>query len=181
MWRVRQITELKEGTFPPDSLRSPPIIDSPVPMCNRLAKQTVHILPLATRKGVDLPTVNMTVANACTRYWEDKNADVVDTDKLAWSLGWIEKHFGRTTRLVDIGDNDIAKMVAKRRGEPRVNVAKLTAAKRRGKPCADDRPVSKATVNRTVTEPMRQILTRARKVWKVPVQQIDWAVHMLPE
>ena len=103
-----------------------------------------------------------------TRYWEDKHADIVESDKLAWSLGWIERHFGPTMLLVNVNDNEIAKMVAKRRGEFNLNRKEPTL-------------ISRTTVNLTVINPMRQILRRARKVWKVPVQDIDWSSHYLPE
>jgi integrase len=111
----------------------------------------------------------MTLAQACTRFWQDREADLVDSDKLLWSLGWFDKHFG-DLRLVDIGDNEIARMVARRRGETNLNHKKTEKAL-----------ISKTTVNRTVTEPMRQILRRARKVWKVPVQDIEWPEHFLAE
>ena len=64
----------------------------------------------------------MTVGQACTRYWEDKHADMVDSRQ-----SWPGRSAGSrsisaaTTLLVDIGDNEIARMVAKRRGEPNLN------------------------------------------------------------
>ena len=41
--------------------------------------------------------------------------------------------------------------------------------------------ISKATVNRSVTVPIRQLLMRAQKVWKVPCRIIDWNMHLLKE
>ena len=121
------------------------------------------------RKTINSPDASMTVGQACTRYWQDKSQDIVKAEKgLAWSLGWIERYFGIDARLVDIGDNEITRMVAARRGEPNQNFD-------------DPRPLSKATVNRSATVPMRQLMNRAAKVWKVPVQVIDWRQHLLGE
>jgi len=41
--------------------------------------------------------------------------------------------------------------------------------------------VSNATVNRSVMEPLRAILIRAREIWKQPVQHIKWKKHRLKE
>jgi len=41
--------------------------------------------------------------------------------------------------------------------------------------------VTNATVNRTATVPLRGIMTRAKKTWKVPVADIDWSRHLLKE
>jgi hypothetical protein len=38
-----------------------------------------------------------------------------------------------------------------------------------------------ATVNRTMTEPLRKVLLRAEKVWKVRVGDIVWRTHLLAE
>jgi integrase len=122
------------------------------------------------RRTVNSPDATMTVGQACTRFWEDKQADLVDTDKLMQSLAWIEKHFGTGTLLVAIGDNEVARAVAARRGEHARNGVKQL-----------EKLISRTTVNRTLTEPLRQILRRARKVWKVPVQDIEWSQHFLPE
>jgi integrase len=41
--------------------------------------------------------------------------------------------------------------------------------------------VSNATVNRTATVPLRAVMTRAKKTWKVPVADIDWRRQLLKE
>jgi len=80
--------------------------------------------------------------------------------------------FAENCRTYDnIGDEDVARLVALRRSDVR----------QIGKPENRSRKVGPATVNRTCTEPLRKVLTRARKVWKAPVQEIDWAQHMLSE
>ncbi|MFL5227928.1 MAG: tyrosine-type recombinase/integrase, partial [Microvirga sp.] len=61
-------------------------------------------------------------------------------------------------RLSDINGGVVARLVAKRRGEG----------------------VSNATVNRTVTEPLRRVINRA-KLWGEHLPLIEWRKHMLPE
>src|SRR5437773_532128 len=77
------------------------------------------------RKAINTPNAALTVGQACTRYWEDRHKDIAKSEKgLAWSLGWLEKHLGSRTLLVAIGDNEISRMVAARRGEPNQNCEK---------------------------------------------------------
>ncbi len=84
----------------------------------------------------------------------------------AGRLRGFKGQIGNGTLLSDISDKTVAEAVAKRRGQ---------RAKRQG------RNVTNATVNRTVTQPLRGILRRAGKIWKTQVQDIDWSQHMLDE
>ena len=61
--------------------------------------------------------------------------------------------------LAAITDSDIAALVARRRGEG----------------------VTNATVNRSVCEPLRGLLKRARKTWKQDTAEIEWKQHFLKE
>ncbi|MEH2590291.1 tyrosine-type recombinase/integrase [Bradyrhizobium sp. AZCC 1721] len=76
-----------------------------------------------------------------------------------WSINWLEREIGSATLLSSISDELVAKLVGIRRGEA----------------------VKNATVNRSVTEPLRKILNRARDVWGQTVKKIDWKLHMLQE
>jgi integrase len=76
-----------------------------------------------------------------------------------WSINWLEREIGSNTRVSSIDDALVARLVGIRRGEG----------------------VKPATVNRSVTEPLRKILNRARDVWGQTVKKIDWKRHMLPE
>lgn len=101
----------------------------------------------------------MTVEAAFARYWNEIgqfHRNDVDTLR---SLGWLEEQLGRRTMISTIDDDKIAFLVARRRGEA----------------------VSNATVNRSVCEPLRAILRRARKLWKQDVQEIEWKAHFLKE
>lgn len=106
----------------------------------------------------------MTFSVAMTRYWEEVGQHHVNSDTTFRTLAWLEGEVGKNTLLSSIRSNDIARLVAKRR-----------------LPDAAGRSPSPATVNRSVTQPMRAILTRAANTWDQTVQKIDWAKHMLKE
>jgi integrase len=82
------------------------------------------------------------------------------------ALEWLLDEIGAATRVADIDDGMVARIVARRRGQKARN---------------SDELVSNATVNRSVTEPLRKVLNRARDVWKQEVPKISWRTHMLPE
>jgi integrase len=101
----------------------------------------------------------MTFEVAASRYWLEVAQHLANSDSYFRFLGWLEEHFGKRTTLDRITDSLVAAMVAKRRGDG----------------------VSNATVNRTTTVPLRGLMTRAKKTWKVPVADIDWGRHLLKE
>lgn len=101
----------------------------------------------------------MTLEIAASRYWHEVGQHLTNADNCWWSLGWLVEHFGNKVTLDRITDSTVAAMVAKRRADG----------------------VANATVNRTVTVPLRGVTTRAKKTWKVPVADIDWSRHMLKE
>lgn len=113
----------------------------------------------------------MTLAEATLRYMLEVGEHHRNALTTLKSMEWLEQQLGRGKRLSAIDDADVARLVATRR----LDVAQV------GRPENRQRRISPATVNRTATEPLRKLLTRARKVWKVPVAEIDWAQHMLAE
>lgn len=96
---------------------------------------------------------------ACARYWDEVGQFHKRDGETLRHLDWLQTQIGRKTMLSTIGDSDMARLVAKRRGEG----------------------VGPASVNRSVCEPMRAILRRAGKTWKQNVQDIDWKQHFLKE
>lgn len=114
---------------------------------------------------------NMTVGDAVVKYMLEVGQYHTQALTTLKSLEWLEAHLGKGTRLVDVDDAAVARLVAMRRSDTR-QVGKLENRTKK---------VGPATVNRTCTEPLRKVITRARKVWKVPVQEIDWSTHMLSE
>lgn len=114
---------------------------------------------------------NMTLGDGTARYMVEVGQFHRNRDTTLSNLEWLEAKLGKSTRLVDISDDDVARIVALRRLDLR----------QVGKPENRTKRVGPATVNRTCTEPLRKVLTRARKAWKIPVQEIDWSQHMLAE
>ncbi|TVR12285.1 MAG: site-specific integrase [Salinarimonadaceae bacterium] len=115
----------------------------------------------ATRLGRE----PMTFGVASSRYWQEVGQHAKSVADIEWSLAWLQREIGMTTKLVDIDNLLVSRLVASRRGE-----------KVRGKEL-----VKPSTVNRTVTEPLRRIMRRARDVWQEPVGQVDWKRHLLKE
>jgi integrase len=101
----------------------------------------------------------MTVRDATALYYAEVGQHHANSGTTLVNLGWVETQLGRHRLLSAITDADVAKAVAKRRGEG----------------------LAPASVNRTVTEVIRKVMTRARKTWGVEVRQIDWRSHMLKE
>jgi len=96
---------------------------------------------------------------AAAQYWTEIGQHHANSDDTLRTLDWLESAIGAGIIIATISDATIARLVAKRRGEG----------------------VSNATVNRTVVQPMRAILRRAKRTWKQSVQDIEWKDHFLKE
>lgn len=97
--------------------------------------------------------------DACALYWQEVGQHHRDPKATERILAWLEFHIGSKTRVSEITDAVVARLVAKRRGEG----------------------VRPATVNRSATEPLRGLINRAERVWGVKVARIDWKRHKLKE
>lgn len=104
-------------------------------------------------------TKPLTFKAAAAQYWNEVGQHHANSGETLRYLDWLERHIGGSTLLSTISDATVARAIAKRRGEE----------------------VSPATVNRSVCEPMRAILRRARRTWKQAVQDIEWKDHFLKE
>ncbi len=124
----------------------------------------------------DLP---MTFETAADLYWTEVGQHLKggNADGMLWSLGWLKPRIGASRLLRDIDDRLVAELVAARRGEH----SRSGGNRKRKKRATPPRLVTPATVNRTVIEPLRQLLNRARLIWKQPVQEIAWRTHVLRE
>jgi integrase len=100
----------------------------------------------------------MTFGAASTRWWNERGQYRKDAKTLEGNLALLQSRIGLNTMLAAIDDNTVSKLVALRRGDG----------------------VSPSTVNRSCTELLRAIMRRAR-LWKQPVQEIDWKEHKLAE
>lgn len=119
------------------------------------------------------PGTPMTWGAASSRWYDEVGQHHKAIDVTLIALEWLSREVGNDTPLVDIDDNFVARLVAKRRAQKRQVGRRKDRAKQR--------KVSNATVNRTMTEPLRKVCIRARKVWKSPVADVDWGEHMLAE
>lgn len=106
---------------------------------------------------------------AASRYWLEVGQHHKNRETTLKNLDWLTNQIGRGTALIDITDNVVARLVARRRVEPSARQRK------------DPQPLSAATINRTVTQMLRKVLLRARDIWKVPIADIRWRAHILPE
>ncbi|PHP68209.1 integrase [Zhengella mangrovi] len=101
----------------------------------------------------------LTFAAAATLYWSEVGQFLKNDDD-AWRwLGWLQRQLGERTLVTAIDNATVARLVALRRADG----------------------VSNATVNRSVIEPLRAIVRRARDVWGASTQTIDWRRHALRE
>lgn len=113
---------------------------------------------------------HMTFGQAAKRYWNEIAQHHTNSETSLRSLGWLQEKIGAATFLHNIGDETVARLVAQRRTETRHNVTDKGTGR-----------VSNGTVNRTVTQPLRHMLNRARRVWKALVADVQWSQHMLKE
>ncbi len=116
----------------------------------------------------------MTFEIAASRWWLEIGQHQKATDTVLRNLDRLKKWIGAETQLEIITDSIIAGLVARRRGE-RVPIRMKNGKVKPGK------LVSPATVNRTCTQPLREILLRAKNVWKVKVADVDFGRHLLKE
>lgn len=114
--------------------------------------------------GVAMP---LTMDYACGRYWNEVGQHHVSKNDTWRNLERLIDYFGKDKLLSDIGDAEVTAMVERRRGQRSKNGGKL---------------VANATVNRSATEVLRKVFTRARKKWGARfAHEPDWKDHILPE
>ena len=110
----------------------------------------------------------MTVNVGFDRFWVEKAKNFSNSGDFFSALKWLAPQLGKNTLLRDIGPLKITDAIAARAAEP-------SKARKNG------RPLTNASINRYVIEPLRQVMNRARKNWEQKVQEINWADFMLPE
>ncbi|MGV0878028.1 site-specific integrase [Martelella sp. FLE1502] len=114
------------------------------------------------------PADRMTFEEAASRWWLEIGQHHKNVETTLQVLAWLNDAVGKNTDLAKIDDARIAAIVARRRGEHI-----------KGDP---KRPlVSAATVNRTCTQPLREIMLRAKNVWKVKTADFHFGQHLLKE
>jgi len=120
----------------------------------------------------------MTVNQACERYWDEKLIHVRSADIQATVLETVKTMFGPDTPLITIGPDEVS-LTAERYSRSAVrrfnrHTGEVEATKHRQTP---------SSVNRMLIEPMRRILRRAKKAWKLPIdlEQFDWGSLLYDE
>lgn len=132
---------------------------------------------IAAEKALDAK--DLSIASACARYWNEVGQHHVNQRTTMWSLNWLEAYFGSGLLLSEIDDAKVAAMVARRRGD-HVPLRRRKPLPK-GTPEPTRRRIGPATVNRTVTQPLREIIIRARDFWGARTQRIRWSDHLLRE
>lgn len=101
----------------------------------------------------------MTVEIATARYWNEIGQHHKGADNTLWSLDWLKRELGPKKQLRAISNADVTRLIVKRRADG----------------------VKPATVNRSVTEPLRKILRRAAEIWDEELPKLKWREHLLAE
>lgn len=97
---------------------------------------------------------------AASAYYEEVLHNRFDATSKSWAL-WLEDQIGLTTAILDIDTAFIQRLITHKAN---------TTVGRRGQ------PVTNATLNRTVQEPIQRILRHANRVHRQPLADINWKV-----
>jgi integrase len=117
----------------------------------------------------------LTIDDAAARYWREVGERHANAETTWTDLGRLVDYFGAAKLLVDITDDDVAKLVQWRRAQP----AWGREATKDGRPM---KLVSAATVNRSTTLVLKKIFTRAKRTWRYTFPaEPNWRDHFLPE
>ena len=113
----------------------------------------------------------MVFGEATKLYFSEVGAHQTNAETVISNIEWLERNIGTSTPMTSIDDRLVATLVAKRRSEFR-QVGRIENR---------TKLVGPATVNRTMTEPLRKIMLRAADVWGAPTGKVRWGTHMLAE
>lgn len=127
------------------------------------------------RKSKQAPDAPLILDHAAGRYWTEVGQRHANAATTWTDLERLIAYFGKNKRLADITDNEVSQLVVWRseqtiKGRVKDNDGKSVPL------------VSPATVNRSTIKPLRQLFTRAKRVWRVRFdQEPNWGAHLLPE
>lgn len=117
----------------------------------------------------------LTIDVAAGRYWSEVGQHHANADATWTNLERLVEYFGKTKRLDEATDSDIAALVAWRRAQTRWG-KKVDAD---GNPMA---LVAPATVNRSTIDLLKKIVNRAKRVWRYSFPaEPSWNDHRLEE
>ena len=117
----------------------------------------------------------LTLDIAAGRYWQEKGQHHADSAATYRDLARLVEFFGKTKRLDQITDADVAALVAWRRDQTLKGKTKA----RDGSPIPK---VANATVNRSATAVLKKLFMRAKRTWRYtfPLEP-NWRDHWLKE
>lgn len=121
----------------------------------------------------------LTLDVACGRYWKEIGERHTNNTDTYRNLERLLGYFGADKRLDEITDGDVAALVAWRRGHH----ATVMVRNERGELAKKSvRPITPATVNRTATQVLKALFSRARRTWRYSFpQEPIWKDHWLKE
>lgn len=123
-------------------------------------------------------TVSTQLDYVAGRYWKEIGQHHAGADTTFRDLERLVGYFGPTKLLTEIRDQDVAELVAWRRGH-QVAWKKKIKGKLVQNPAAP--LLAAATVNRSTTEVLKKLFTRA-KAWGIKFdREPNWAAHWLKE
>jgi integrase len=120
----------------------------------------------------------LTLDVAAGRYWQEVGQHHAGNADTWRDLERLVAYFGPGKLLADITDDHVAKLVMWHRAQRVVHYRK--------KPAKEDAPppplISPATVNRSTTEVLKKLFTRAKRAWGYTFKhEPRWKEHMLKE
>ncbi len=123
-----------------------------------------------------IPSTNSTKLDEVGgRYWTEIGQHHIGADTTFRDIERLVGYFGATKLLTEIRDDDVAKLVAWRRGH---RVTRHGKGLRNAAPAPLIKP---ATVNRSTTEMLKKLFTRA-KAWGIKFDnEPNWKLHWLKE
>jgi integrase len=135
---------------------------------NRREAEKVEAAERERAKGyvaqIEAAKTSLRLHDIASRYWTEHGQHLAGTNLWGW-LGLVLDYFGKDKLITEITDDDVARMVAWRRG--------------RGTFDRLSKVVSPHTVNHTTTT-LRKLFTRC-KLWGVRFQhEPRWSKHLLP-
>lgn len=122
-------------------------------------------------------STSLRLDDVADRYWLEVGQHHAGADTTERDLARLVQYFGPDKLLTDIRDGDVAELVAWRRGHRRT----VHRKKPPPKGAAPAPLIAPATVNRSTTEVLKKLFTRAR-AWNVRFDnEPDWTKHLLEE
>lgn len=130
-----------------------------------------------TLESTGKAAVSVRLDDVADRYWLEIGQHHAGADTTERDLARLIGYFGPDKLLTDIDDNEVAKLVAWRAAQQRIVHRKKQPAKNAPPPPL----IAPATVNRSTSEVLKKLFTRA-KLWRLKFEhEPDWKKHWLEE